>query len=47
MKQRVAAVDGSRLTIGQALVRLALLPLAAVRMRQIHDEIAGTEVITY
>jgi hypothetical protein len=47
MKQRVAAVDGSRLTIGQALVRLVLLPLAAVRMHQIHDEIAGTEVITY
>lgn len=47
MKQRVVAVDSSRLTMGQALVRLALLPLAALRMRDIHDEIAGTEVITY
>ncbi|HXC75989.1 MAG TPA: RDD family protein [Candidatus Acidoferrum sp.] len=46
MKQRVVSVDGSNLTIGQALVRLALLPLAAVRMRDVHDEIAGTEVIS-
>jgi hypothetical protein len=47
MRQRVVSVDGSRLTIGQALVRLGLLPLAALRMRHIHDEIAGTEVITF
>ena len=47
MKQRVVAVDGSRLTVGQALFRLALLPLAAVRMRDAHDEIAGTEVISH
>ena len=47
MKQRVVAVDGSKVSIGQALVRLALLPLAAVRMRDVHDDIAGTEVITY
>ena len=46
MKQRVVSADGSNLTIGQALVRLALLPLAAVRMRDVHDEIAGTEVIS-
>jgi RDD family len=46
MKQRVVSMDGSKLTVGQALVRLALLPLAAVRMRNVHDEIAGTEVIT-
>ena len=46
MKQRVVSVDGSNLTLGQALVRLALLPLAAVRMREIHDEVAGTEVIS-
>jgi hypothetical protein len=47
LRQRVVAVDGSKLTIGQALVRLALLPLAAVRMTSVHDEIAGTDVITY
>ncbi|HVC78024.1 MAG TPA: RDD family protein [Candidatus Micrarchaeaceae archaeon] len=46
MKQRVVSVDGSNLTVGQALVRLALLPLGAVRMRDLHDEIAGTEVIS-
>jgi RDD family len=46
MKQRVVAVDGSKVSIGQAIVRLALLPLAAVRMRDVHDEIAGTEVVT-
>jgi hypothetical protein len=47
MKQRVVSVDGSKLTIGQALVRLALLPLAALRMSDVQDDIAGTEVITY
>ena len=47
MKQRVVAVDGSKVSIGQALVRLALLPLAAVRLRDVHDDIAGTEVVTY
>jgi hypothetical protein len=47
MKQRVVAVDGSKVTIGQAIVRLALLPLAALRMRDVHDEIAGTDVITH
>ena len=46
MRQRVVAVDGSNPTIGQAIVRLALLPLAAVRMRGVHDEIAGTDVVT-
>jgi uncharacterized RDD family membrane protein YckC len=46
MKQRVVSVDGSKLTVGQALARLALLPLAAVRMRDVHDEIAGTDVIS-
>jgi len=46
MRQRVVAVDGSKVSVGQALVRLALLPLAAVRMRDVHDEIAGTKVIS-
>lgn len=44
-KQRVVAVDGSRVSTGQSLVRLFALPLAALRMRAVHDEIAGTEVI--
>jgi uncharacterized RDD family membrane protein YckC len=44
-KQRVVAVDGSRVSIGQSLVRLLALPLAALRLRAVHDEIAGTEVI--
>ncbi len=45
MKQRVVAVDGSRPTPGQALVRLLMLPMAAARLRGVHDEIAGTDVI--
>ncbi|HEX9098211.1 MAG TPA: RDD family protein [Candidatus Dormibacteraeota bacterium] len=44
-RQRVVAVDGSRVSAGQALVRLLALPLAALRMRAVHDEIAGTEVV--
>jgi hypothetical protein len=47
MRQRVVSVDSSKLTIGQALVRLALLPVAAARMRNVHDEIAGSEVISH
>jgi hypothetical protein len=47
MRQRVASVDGSKLTLGQAVVRLALLPVAATRMRNVHDEIAGTVVISH
>jgi len=46
MGQRVVAVDGSELTLGQAMVRLAAIPISAVRMRNTHDEIAGTAVIT-
>lgn len=45
MKQRVVAVDGSGLSAGQAIVRLALLPLAVVLRRNLQDEIAGTDVI--
>jgi len=44
--QRVVSVDGSRVSIGQALVRLVALPVAALRLRAVHDEIAGTEVIS-
>ncbi len=46
MGQRVVAVDGSRPSPGQAVVRLAALPLSALRLRAIHDEIAGTEVVS-
>jgi hypothetical protein len=45
LRQRVVAVDGSGLSAGQAMVRLVLLPVALVRRRAVHDEIAGTEVI--
>lgn len=44
-RQRVVAVDGTRLTPGQAVLRLALLPLALFRLRAVHDEIAQTEVV--
>ncbi|HKF74635.1 MAG TPA: RDD family protein [Candidatus Dormibacteraeota bacterium] len=43
--QRLVSVDGSRVTLGQALVRLVALPLAARTGRAMHDEAAGTEVV--
>jgi hypothetical protein len=43
--QRVVSVDGSRVSAGQAVIRLLALPLAALRLRAVHDEIAGTEVV--
>jgi hypothetical protein len=46
VRQRVVSVDGSRVTAGQALIRLIALPLAVLRVRAVHDEIAGTEVIS-
>lgn len=46
VRQRVVSVDGSRVSIGQSLVRLLALPVAATRLRAIHDQIAGTEVIS-
>ncbi len=45
MRQRVVAVDGSRLSPAQAMFRLTLLPLSWVTRRPIHDEIAETDVI--
>ena len=42
---RVVAVDGSRSSISQSVVRLLALPWAALRMRAAHDEIAATEVV--
>lgn len=43
--QRLIAVDGSRVTPTQAMLRLAALPLSWILRRPIHDELAGTEVI--
>jgi hypothetical protein len=45
MKQRVISVDGSRLSAGQAILRLATVPLAVACLRNIHDEIAGSDVV--
>jgi len=42
--QRVIAVDGSRPTVGQSVVRLLALPMGWFR-GPIHDELAGTDVI--
>jgi hypothetical protein len=41
----VVSVDGSRPSLAQAVLRFALMPLAAARMRGVHDEIAATDVI--
>jgi hypothetical protein len=46
VRQRVVSVDGSLVTPGQALVRLLALPAAAMLLRAIHDQVAGTEVIS-
>jgi hypothetical protein len=43
--QRLVAVDGSTPSPIQAVVRLLALPLGATRLRALHDELAGTEVI--
>lgn len=45
MRQRVVAVDGSRPTLGQSLVRFVGLPFGWARGRAVHDELACTEVI--
>jgi RDD family protein len=47
LRQRVVSIDGSRPSLAQAVLRFATLPLAALRLRAVHDEIAGTDVITY
>lgn len=46
MRQRVLAVDGSRVSAPQALFRLALLPVSWIVGRPVHDELAATEVIS-
>ena len=45
LSQRVVAVDGSSVTPGQAVIRLLALPAALIRLRAVHDELAGTEVV--
>jgi hypothetical protein len=45
MRQRVVAVDGSRLTPAQSLLRLVIIPLSWVTDKPVHDEIAATDVI--
>ena len=45
MRQRVVAVDGSRPSAGQAVLRLLALPVSLLRTGVDHDVIAGTEVI--
>ena len=43
--QRVVAVDGSRLTATQSMLRFALLPVSWVVGRAVQDEVAGTAVV--
>ena len=43
--QRVVAVDGSRLTPAQSLLRFVLLPASWISGRAIHDQIAGSTVV--
>jgi hypothetical protein len=45
-RQRVVAVDGSRPTVMQSAFRFLALPLAWFARRPVHDELAGTAVIT-
>ena len=45
MRQRVVAVDGSRASVLQSALRLALLPVALLKLRAVHDEVAATDVI--
>jgi RDD family protein len=44
-RQRVVAVDGSRLTPAQSLLRFVLLPVSWFTGRPLHDELVGSEVI--
>jgi hypothetical protein len=46
MGQRAVALDGSRMSPTQAILRLALSPVAWLLRRPLHDEIACTTVIT-
>src|SRR5205807_8271709 len=44
-RQRVVAVHGSRVSIGQAVIRLLALPLTVPRSRTLPDQPPGTEVL--
>jgi uncharacterized RDD family membrane protein YckC len=43
---RLVAIDGSRPSPTQAVLRLAALPLGARRLRAVHDDLAATAVIS-
>ena len=43
--QRVVSIDGSRLSLLQSALRLAALPLSALRRYPAHDDIAATTVV--
>src|SRR5215471_985829 len=43
--QRLVAVDGSPVATWQALLRLAVWPVAALRRRAVHDGLAATEIV--
>ena len=45
MSERVVAIDGSRLSLLQSALRLAALPLSALRRYPAHDDIAATTVV--
>jgi hypothetical protein len=43
---RVVSLDGSSLRPGQALIRLLAVPQAVLKLRALHDELAGTDVVS-
>jgi len=45
MRQRVVSIDGSRLSLVQAALRLAALPISALQRYPAHDDIAATTVV--
>ncbi len=45
MSQRVVSIDGSRLSLVQAALRLAALPISALQRYPAHDDIAATTVV--
>ena len=45
VRQRVVAIDGSKPSVGQSVVRLLATPIAWALGRPVHDEAAGTDVV--
>lgn len=45
VRQRVVAIDGSKPSVGQSVVRLLATPIAWALGRPVHDEAAGTGVV--